>query len=132
MIDVRIQGGDFDPGKQLQRLSELGLASVASFVGLIEAGEDVKRVTVEHYAIAAKNELTRIAEEAERRWDLGGVILIHRHGSLKPGDRALFAAAACSYPERALEACGFLTGAMRSRAPFWRKDLFADGTSRWR
>lgn len=131
MIDVRVQAADFDPGAQLQRLSELGAAAVSSFIGIVEAGSNVTGVTIEHYAAAAKNELSRIAAEAEARWELGGVILIHRHGSLAAGDRILFAAAASSDPAISREACSFLIEALRTRAPFWRKDLFADGTCRW-
>lgn len=131
MIDVRIQATDFDAGAQLQRLSELGGAAVASFVGIIEAGDGVTAAAIEHYAAAAKNELTHIAGEAKARWKLGGVILIHRYGPLKLGDRVLFAAAASSDTSKSLEACGFLVDALRTRAPFWRKDLFTDGTARW-
>lgn len=131
MIDVRIQAGDFDPGKQLQRLSELGKAGVASFVGIIEAQGDVTGTTIEHYAVAGKNELTRIAEEAEQKWGLDGVILIHRYGQLSPGERVLFAAAAAPDPVKASTACAFLVEALRTRAPFWRQDRLASGTTRW-
>jgi molybdopterin synthase catalytic subunit len=59
------------------------------------------------------------------------VILIHRHGRFKPGDRVLFAGAASDDPAAAAEACAFLTEALRTRAPFWRKEMLAGGASRW-
>lgn len=131
MIDVRVQSTDFKPGQQLQRLEELPVDGVACFVGKLAAEEAVSEIIVEHYAALAKNELTRIAEEAERRWPLAGAILIHRHGRFRPGERVFFAAAASSDPAAAAEACGFLVAALRDRAPFWRKDVLADGGSRW-
>lgn len=131
MIDVRVQAGDFDPGRQLARLSELPGSGIAGFVGKFCADEAVSEIIVEHYAALAKTELRRIAEEAEQSWPLNGAILIHRHGRLLPGDRVFFAAAASPDPGAAAEACAFLVKGLRGRAPFWRKDVLQDGGSRW-
>lgn len=132
MIDVRIQGGDFDPGAQLKRLEELGSACVLSFTAAAEAAEDVEALLIDHYPALARSELGRIAAEAEVRWPLAGVILIHRHGRIAPGARLAFAAVAAREPGAALEACAFLAEALRRRAPFWRKELLTGGGERWR
>jgi molybdopterin synthase catalytic subunit len=131
MIDVRVQSVDFDPGRQLERLRELGRCAVASFIATVEAVDEVSEVRVEHYAAMAKAELGRIAAEAEDRWPLAGIILVHRHGRFLPGDRLLFVAACSSEPDAATEACVFLAKAVRERAPFWRKEILANGGSRW-
>lgn len=132
MIDIRIQAGSFDPGRQVERLGELGgVAAVASFTGSLAAAEDVSEILVEHYAALAKSELGAIAAEAEERWQLAGAILIHRHGRMRPGERVVFVAAAAPDPTAAQEACAFLAQAMCERAPFWRKDVLTDGTERW-
>lgn len=131
MIDVRVQSGPFDPGRQLQRLDALHPAAVASFTGTVAGGDDMETIIVEHYAVLAKAELAAIASEAEGRWPLKSVILIHRHGRFSPGERVLFAAAAADDADAATQACAFLVEALRTRAPFWRKDLLAGGGSRW-
>lgn len=132
MIDVRVQAADFDPGRQLARLGELKHAAIASYTGLVDADDEVEAVHVDHYPALARSELARLAEEAEARWPLGAAILIHRHGRFAPGDRLAFAAAAAADPEAALAACAFLAEGLRTRAPFWRKELLAGGSSRWR
>ena len=132
MIDVRAQAADFDPGRQIARLAELGLRAGASFVAAVAAEEEVEAVVVEHHPALAKNELGRIAREAGERWPLGGIILVHRHGRLKPGERIALAAVAADEHAAALEACAWLAEALRTRAPFWRKDVLEDGTERWR
>ena len=131
MIDVRVQAGDFDPGRQLARLGELRKAAVASLVGRLEAGDEVREIRIDHHAVLAKAELARIAEEASARWPLAGIILIHRHGRIAPAGRVLFAGAAASDPETANQACAWMLAQIRARAPFWRKDVLADGTERW-
>lgn len=132
MIDARAQAADVDPGKQLARLAELGLPAVASFTAAVAAEEGLEAARIEHHAALSKNALAAIAGEAERRWGLGGVILVHRHGRLAPGARIAFAAVAAGSHNAALEACAWLAEALATRAPFWRKDHFADGSARWR
>jgi molybdopterin synthase catalytic subunit len=75
--------------------------------------------------------MRRIAEEAAARWPLLGVTLVHRHGRLSPGDRIVLAAAASRHRAAALEATAFLIDWLKTRAPFWKKEYFDDGSSRW-
>jgi molybdopterin synthase catalytic subunit len=130
-VDARVQSADFDPGRQLARLGELRKAALASFVGRVEAGGEVDEIWIDHHAGLAKAELLAIGEAALARWPLAGAILIHRHGRLKPCDRARFAAAAASSSAAAEQACAWMVDQIRARAPFWRKDILADGTARW-
>ena len=131
MIDVRIQSGDFEPGRQAARLEALAVGSVASVTIGVVADSDVAEIHVVHYPPLARNVLARIAAEAEARFGLAGIILIHRHGTLLPGERIAFVAVAAAQPRVALDACADLAEALR-RAPFWRRETLADGGTRWR
>jgi molybdopterin synthase catalytic subunit len=132
MIDVRVQAADFDPARQLARLEALGHSALVSFVAAASTGEDVTALFVDHHPALAKNELARLAAEAEARWRLPGIILIHRHGRIAPGERLAFAAVAAAGSKAGFEACGFLADALRTRAPFWRRETLSDGSERWR
>jgi molybdopterin synthase catalytic subunit len=132
VIDVRVQASVFDPGRQLARLEELGAGPVAAFSAAAQAPADVAALFIDHHPPLARNELARIAAEAEERWSLAGAILIHRHGRIAPGERLAFAAVAAATAETALAACTFLAEALRSHAPFWRKEMLVDGSERWR
>ena len=131
IVDVRVQAGDFEPGRQLARLGELKKAAAASFVGRVETADDVREIWIDHHAGLARPELLAIAQEALARWPLAGVILIHRHGRLRPWDRVLFAGVAASEVEIAQQACAWLVAQVRARAPFWRKDKLSDDGERW-
>jgi molybdopterin synthase catalytic subunit len=131
VIDVRIQSADFDPGRQIRRLEELGAGVVASVTLADRADPAVDRLTLDHYPALARNELGRIAAEAESRFGLGAVILIHRHGQIASGDRIAFAAVASEEAKTALDGCAWLAEALRTRAPFWRCETLADGRVRW-
>ena len=131
MIDVRVQAADFEPGSHVGRLGDLRRAAVAAFVRRAEAGDEVAEIRIDHHSALARAELARIAAEAEQRWPLAGIILIHRHGLVGPCGRVLFAGVAASDAEAAASACAWLVEAVRARAPFFRKERLADGSERW-
>ena len=72
-----------------------------------------------------------IAAEAAGRWPLLGLIVAHRYGSLRPGDRIVFIGTVARHRGAALEACAFLIDWLKTSAPFWKRERFANGTTRW-
>ncbi len=130
-LRILVQTGDFDVGAELARLEALGGGGVASFTGVVRGGNGLQALELEHHPGMTQAMMTRIAEEAARRWPLLGVTAIHRHGRLLPGQRIVLTAAASPHRAAALEATAFLIDWLKTRAPFWKKEHFADGTSRW-
>lgn len=131
MIEARVQAEPFDPGAELARLEALGGGGVASFTGIVRGEGDLVELTLEHYPGMTLGMMEAIAAEAAARWPLLGVTVIHRHGPLVPGDRIVFVGTASRHRAAALEACAFLIDWLKTRAPFWKRERFADGTSRW-
>ena len=131
MIEVRVQQEEFDPAIELARLEALGGGAVASFTGLVRGDDGLLAMTLEHYPAMIESALRAIAEEAARRWPLAGTILIHRHGRLVPGERIVFVGTASSHRAAALESCAFLIDWLKTDAPFWKREEWADGSARW-
>jgi len=129
--EIRVQAGDFDPGAELARLEALGGGAVASFTGLVRGDGGLVEMLLEHHPAMTLKALGDIADEAARRWPLAGIIVIHRYGPLHPGDRIVFVGTASSHRAAALEACAFLIDWLKTSAPFWKQERFADGTKRW-
>ena len=75
--------------------------------------------------------MTRIAEEACRRWALLGCTVIHRVGRLELGEGIVLVAAAAAHRGAALDATAFLIDWLKTRAPFWKREELAGGQSRW-
>jgi molybdopterin synthase catalytic subunit len=82
---------------------------------------------IEHYPGMTERALTKIAEEAKERWSLGDVLVIHRHGRLAPGDRIMMVATAAPHRKDAFEAAEYLMDYLKSRAPFWKKEITNSG-----
>lgn len=131
MKQVSVQSADFDAGAALDALGREGAGAVASFVGLVRGDGGLSAMTLEHYPAMTQTALDALADEAASRWPLSGIIVIHRVGRLVPGDRIVLVATASAHRAAALEACTFLIDRLKTDAPFWKKEEFADGTSRW-
>lgn len=131
MNRVRVQAEDFDPGAELAVLEALGGGGVASFTGIVRADGGLVELALEHYPAMTQAAMEGIVEEAHRRWPLLGVTVIHRHGPLAVGSRIVFVGAASSHRAAALEACAFLIDWLKTKAPFWKRELHADGRTNW-
>jgi molybdopterin synthase catalytic subunit len=65
--------------------------------------------------------LAKIAVEAEQRWPLLKLEVLHRIGALEPGEPIVFVAAASAHRQAAFDACAFVMDYLKTRAPFWKK-----------
>ena len=129
---IRVQTEDFDPGVEIARLLDgrRDIGAVVSFVGLVRGeshGEKLTSMTLEHFPGMTERELTRIADEARARWKLDGVVVVHRVGELKPGERIVLVATASGHRQPAFEAAEFLMDYLKTSAPFWKRELRASG-----
>ncbi|MEJ7934667.1 molybdenum cofactor biosynthesis protein MoaE [Sphingobium sp. AN558] len=131
MSRVSIQTGDFDVGAELAALEALGGGGVASFTGVVRGEGGLIALELEQYPAMTRGQVERIVEQAMARWPLIGVRVIHRHGRLEPGARIVFVGTASRHRTAALESCAFLIDWLKSHAPFWKKEHFAEGSPRW-
>ena len=131
MIRIAVQSENFDPGAELARLEALGGGAVASFTGLVRGGGGLTRLTLEQYPAMTEAALRALADQASTRWPLAGVTIIHRVGALAPGERIVFVGTASAHRAAALEACAFLIDRLKTDAPFWKHETFADGRNGW-
>ncbi len=150
---ISVQEADFDLGAEVAALcaGRDDVGAVASFVGLVRADKlhgaassgsahgpevspggtaSVQAMTLEHYPGMTEKALREIVAEAEGRWDLQGVRVIHRVGRLLPGERIVLVAVASAHRGDAFAACEFIMDFLKTRAPFWKKEDTATG-GRW-
>jgi molybdopterin synthase catalytic subunit len=88
-------------------------------------------MTLEHYPAMTERALQALAGSAAARWPLSAVTIIHRVGELMPGDQIVFVGTASAHRAAALESCAYLIDRLKTNAPFWKSERFADGTTEW-
>ena len=134
-ITIKVQTAPFDPDAEsrLVRADNPGVGAVVTFLGLmrdLNEGDNVTRMTLEHYPGMTEKALRKIAEEATQRWDLEAVNLVHRVGELLPEDPIVLVAVSSRHRGEAFRGCEFIIDYLKNRAPFWKKERTAGG-ERW-
>ncbi len=129
----------FDPWEEVRRqqdsiAAERGtFGACSSFIGTLRdanEGNSVRAMRLEHYPGMTEKYLHTIAEEAGKRWSILHFMILHRVGVLQPGDPIVLAAVWSAHRATAFAACQYLVEELKSRAPFWKKEILAQG-ERW-
>ena len=115
----------------LSGLSDLGGGAVSSFTGISRDDGGVTAIELEHYPGMTESSLMRLIDEAFARWALLGAAIVHRSGRVAVGEPVVVVGAASRHRADALEATAFLIDRLKTDAPFWKKEHYADGTSVW-
>ncbi len=132
---ISIQTEAFDTAGEEQKLRRGNprIGAVVSFLGLmrdINDGDQVHTMTLEHYPGMTEKALAAIVDEAEQRWDLEGIRVIHRVGELRPEESIVLVMVASRHRGEAFRACEFVIDYLKTRAPFWKKEVTPEG-ERW-
>jgi molybdopterin synthase catalytic subunit len=136
MARIRVQAEEFDVGAEIAALSAgcTAIGGIGCFVGIVrDDGRDrpLAALCLEHYPAMTERAITRIVADAERRWPLLGCTVIHRVGRLVPGANIVLVLTASAHRQAALDSAAFLIDWLKTKAPFWKKEQFADGDEAW-
>lgn len=129
-MTVSIQSSPFDMGAEVRRFanSVSGAGAVVTFSGLVrDDGGKLTAMEIEHYPAMTERAVEAIRVEAMERWALLGAVIVHRYGRLEPGEQIMMVATAARHRADAFAAAEFLMDYLKSRAPFWKKEIGPDG-----
>ncbi|NCF17623.1 MAG: molybdopterin synthase catalytic subunit MoaE [Haliea sp.] len=135
LLKVLVQREDFDIAA-LQRDLLQGdhqEGAVAGFTGYVRAANEQRRLhtmELEHYPGMTERSIEEILSQAAARWPVLAATVVHRIGELCPGDQIVWVGVASAHREAAFEACEFVMDYLKTRAPFWKRELGDDG-GRW-
>lgn len=127
---VAVQSAPFDPGAELTAFTAgvRGAGAVVSFTGLVrDEGGSLSGMEIEHYPGMTEKAIAAMVDQAVTRWSLADALVIHRHGALLPGEAIMMVATAAPHRGDAFAAAEFLMDYLKSRAPFWKREIGAGG-----
>jgi molybdopterin synthase catalytic subunit len=134
---VIVQEADFDGAALLAGLREqvgAQAGAIVTFTGYVRdfaPGQETETLFLEHYPGMCERELETIADTARQRWNLAGTVIAHRVGALARNAQIVFVAAASAHRGDAFRGCEYMIDALKTRAPFWKRETLADGKSFW-
>lgn len=134
-MTVRVQQEDFDLSVEVaaMRADRPNVGAISLFVGTVRdvnQGTGVSTLALEHYPGMTERALQQIVDEAQRRWTLDDILVIHRVGELKPLDQIVLVAVTSMHRGEAIAACEFVIDWLKTQAPFWKKETTPEG-ARW-
>ena len=135
-MSVRVQEEVFDIGEAIAsvvagRTDIGGVATFAGYVRDFSTESGVTAMTLEHYPGMTERMLEQIEHQAQQRWDLAGSLIIHRTGRMTVGEPIVLVVTASAHRQAAFESCEFLMDWLKTKAPFWKCEEKADGSTNW-
>ena len=126
---ILVQQEAFDFGAEAQAFASghTDMGAIVTFTGVVRDDGGLTAMTLEHYPGMTEKAIEAIASEAADRWHTGDLLVIHRYGPLAPGEMIMMVATAAPHRADAFQAAEFLMDYLKSRAPFWKKEVAQDG-----
>lgn len=130
---ILIQEHPFDLGQEAQNFAEKqdNAGAIVTFTGIVRNTSlgDLKTLVIEHYPAMTEKAISEIAQTAIDRWSLQDALVLHRYGNLAAGEGIMMVATAAAHRSDAFAAADFLMDYLKSRAPFWKKEITASGAN---
>lgn len=130
-MSVRVQREAFDPDSELEGFGS-GAGAIVTFRGLVRnEGGRLLALEIEHYPGMTEKALATFGQQAAQRFGLTGWCIVHRHGRLEAGETIMMVATAARHRKAAFDAAEYLMDWLKSRAPFWKREIGPDGPGAW-
>lgn len=129
MKDVRLLAGPFDPSAEIERfvMAHPEAGGIATFVGKVRPGGNVECLELSHYEPLTLPGMEGLAEQAFARWDLMGLLVLHRTGIVHAAHPIVVVSAAARHRRAAIESVDFVMDHLKSNAWFWKREKRPDG-----
>jgi molybdopterin synthase catalytic subunit len=127
-LSVQTQAFDLGAESNAFAAGVAGAGAIVTFTGVVrDNAGTLAAMEIEHYPGMTERAIAAIMDDAVSRWELEDALVIHRYGRLAAGDAIMMVATASSHRADAFAAAEFLMDYLKSRAPFWKKEIGADG-----
>lgn len=122
MIRAAVQAEPIDLAAEIALVEGIGAGAITTFSGHVRADDGVTALELEHYPGMTDAALAGLAAEAQRRWSLTAVTVVHRVGRMSVGERIVLVITAAPHRSDALSACTALIDQLKTQAPFWKRE----------
>ena len=133
-MHISVQNEFFDFSEELKKFTATldDIGALVTFTGIVrgQKSETLDYMLIEHYPGMTETQIKLIAEETFKRWKICDALVIHRYGKLEPGETIMMVATAAQHRKEAFEAAEYLMDYLKSRAPFWKKEVL-NGEEHW-
>lgn len=102
-----------------------------SFCGTVRDDGNVTGLELEHFPKMTEHALQQLAIEAEQRWPLNDIMIVHRIGYVALGEPIVWIGVTSGHRQAAFAATEFIMDTLKTTVPLWKKIHYNDGHSEW-
>lgn len=134
---VIVQEADFDAAALTAQLRERAAGkagALVSFTGYVRdyaENQATHTLFLEHYPGMCEREIQTICDTAQNRWNTFEPVVVHRYGALHHKEQIVLVAVASAHRGDAFKACEYIIDALKTRAPFWKRETLSGGEKFW-
>lgn len=136
-MTIIIRTETFEPWQEIQQYQDVipsGYGATSIFIGTMRDfndGDEVKAMTLEHYAGMTEKQLEKIVTDAKQQWAVLDTLIVHRVGNILPNEPIVLVSVWTLHRGDAFDACRYIMEALKSHAPFWKKEQLITDEERW-
>jgi molybdopterin synthase catalytic subunit len=129
-ISIKLVHQNIEVEQNLDFVRNDSAGAINAFLGAVRnqtKGEAVKHLFFEGYEPMAIKEMEKLAIEAQKRWNLLRVVIVHRLGKVEISELAVLIAVSSPHRKASFEACEFLINTLKKTVPIWKLEYFKNG-----
>jgi molybdopterin synthase catalytic subunit len=126
----RVTEKPLDLNELVSHVTDPEAGAIVTFIGATRNHNDGRRVVsldYEAYPEMAEKELSRLGEEAKRRWNIQRMAIVHRIGPVQITEPSVIIAVSAAHRDAAFQACRFAIEEIKKSVPIWKKEVFEGG-----
>ena len=126
---IRVQEGSFDFPLETAIFQKklISAGAVVTFTGIVRNDSgSLDHMFIEHYPAMTEAVLQKIETQTIVKFGLEDALIIHRYGTLMPSETIMMVATAARHRKDAIAGADYLMDYLKSRAPFWKKEISND------
>jgi len=126
---IKIQKEDFNSEDEINQIKKLhsNIGAVTSFIGYVRNKNNnnkVQSINLEVYEDMAYKQFEKIIFDANKKWSLIDILIIHRHGQLNVNNKIVLVASFSEHRKDSFESCNFIMDYLKKDAPFWKNEFY--------
>jgi molybdopterin synthase catalytic subunit len=136
-MSIFIRNEAFDPWQEIQHYQTLiksGYGATSIFIGTLRDfndGDTVKAMTLDYYPGMTEKQLEKIVANAKQQWAVLDALVVHRVGDILPNEPIVLVSVWTTHRGDAFDASRYIMEALKSYAPFWKKERLITNEDRW-
>ena len=126
----RVVRQPIDLSELVRYVTDASAGAIATFIGTTRNNNEGRKVIAldyDAYPEMAEKELRRIGDDAEKKWRIERMAIVHRIGPVQITEASVMIAVSAAHRDDAFQACRFAIEEIKKTVPIWKKEVFEGG-----